>query len=391
MKIVGVIPAKGNSSRTVNKNRQTILNVPLFLWAANNLNRILDKSDIYIDSDSKEILKLAKYYGFSIIERPFELATNSTNGNELLQWEASNVKADIYIQHLPPMVFLKKETLIKGIDLILKDGYHSAFGVVKEQLYLWNDKGPLYDLYNIPNSFTLQKTIIEGMGIYFTTRDFLNNFGLRINQESAIIELDKYEAIDIDYPEDLEFARSVAKGLGYNSDYTNGIDRLFSKKNIKLLILDVDGVMTDGGMYYSSTNSQYKKFNTKDGLAIRKIKEDTNINIAFLSSGENLEIIQDRAKTLNVQMVYVGNSKKELILEKWIKELGITFEEVAYIGDDINDFNAMKLCGLKVCPQDAVDEIKNISDIILQNNGGQGCVREFIDKFLISTKKGNKC
>ena len=118
MKIVGIIPAKGSSSRTINKNRQKVLNVPLFLWAANNLNRVLDRSDIYIDSDSKEILSLAKYYGFSIIERPSNLATNATNGNELLQWEASNVKADLYIQHLPPMIFLKKDTLKKGMDKV---------------------------------------------------------------------------------------------------------------------------------------------------------------------------------------------------------------------------------------------------------------------------------
>lgn len=381
MKIVGVIPAKGNSSRTINKNRQNVLNVPLFLWAANNLNRILDRSDIYIDSDSREILNIAKYYGFSIIERPSNLATNATNGNELLQWEASNVKADLYIQHLPPMIFLKKDTLQNGIDKIVKEGYHSAFGARKEQMYLWDDKGPLYDLNNLPNSFTLKETIIEGMGLYFTTRKFLDKFGLRVNHESALIELDKYEAIDIDYPEDLEFARCVAKGLGTHSDYTDAIEKFYPKKIIKLLVLDVDGVMTDGGMYYSD-NNQYKKFNTKDGLAIKKITSSTDINVAFLSSGSDLKLVQERAKTLNVDMVYVGYENKEKILQKWLNELKITYEEVAYIGDDVNDYGAMKLCGLKVCPQDAVEEIKNISDIVLKNIGGHGCVREFIDMYL---------
>lgn len=381
MKIVGVIPAKGSSSRTVNKNRQNVLNVPLFLWAANNLNRILDRSDIYIDSDSKEILSLAKYYGFSIIERPSNLATNATNGNELLQWEASNIKADLYIQHLPPMIFLKKDTLQKGIDKVTKEGYHSAFGARKEQIYLWNDEGPLYDLVNLPNSFTLRETIIEGMGLYFTTRDFLDKSGLRVNHESALIELDKYEAIDIDYPEDLEFARCVAKGLGAHSNYTNAIEKFYPRKNIKLLILDVDGVMTDGGMYYSDKD-QYKKFNTKDGLAIKKITSSSNIKVAFLSSGNNLRIIQERAKTLNVDMIYVGFENKEVILQKWINDLKITYDEVAYIGDDINDYNAMKLCGLKACPQDAVEKIKDISDIVLKNIGGRGCVREFIDIYL---------
>ena len=106
MKIVGFIPAKGSSTRTPAKNMQKVLGVPLFLWAANNLNKVLDKQDIYIDSDSEEILAIAKKHGFNTIKRPIELATNATDGNQLLQWQAKNVDADIYIQHLPPMIFL---------------------------------------------------------------------------------------------------------------------------------------------------------------------------------------------------------------------------------------------------------------------------------------------
>lgn len=382
MKIVAFIPAKGSSSRIESKNRQKIFGVPLFLWAANNLNRVLDKQDIYIDSECDEILNTAKTFGFNTIKRPKKLASNQTNGNELLLWQASNVKADIYIQHLPPMIFLKKETIEKGLDAILKNGFKSAFGARKEHLYLWNNESPKYDLRNLPNSFTLPETIIEGMGFYISTKEHLDKTGLRIDEQAFMIELDKYEAIDIDYPQDLEFARIVAKGLGFNSLYTNGIEKIRKKRKIKLLVLDVDGVMSDGGMYYTSDGKEIKKFNTKDGLAIKNLIENSKIEVAFLSSGMDDKIISHRASMLGVKRVYVGSEKKELILSKWIKELNLEAKDIAYVGDDINDLNAMKLCGLKACPSDASDEIKNIADVLLSKKGGEACVREFVDEFL---------
>lgn len=382
MKIVGFIPAKGSSTRTPAKNMQKVLGVPLFLWAANNLNKVLDKQDIYIDSDSEEILAIAKKHGFNTIKRPVELATNATDGNQLLQWQAKNVDADIYIQHLPPMIFLRESTIRNGLDFVVNKGCSSAFAVMKEQLYLWTENGPTYDLNNLPNSFTLPTTIVETMGFYVTTKEHLKRTGLRIDANSAMIQIDKFEAIDIDYPEDLEFARAVAKGLNMDSEYTQGIYTFYRDCRIKLIVLDVDGVMTDGGMYYSEQGDEFKKFNTKDGMAIKRaIKE--GYKIAFLSSGQNTNLIHNRAKLLGVEYVYAGYENKKQILHNWLQELNISFEEVAYIGDDINDIDVMIECRLKACPNDAIPKVKNVVDIILQNKGGNACVREFIDTYIL--------
>jgi len=382
MRIVGCIPAKGSSTRTPSKNLQEVLGVPLFLWAANNLNRVLPKKDIYIDSDSDDILELAQKHGFNTIKRPDELATNATDGNQLMMWQAKNVDADIFIQHLPPMLFLKEETLRKGIDLIIEKNYDSAFAVMKEQLYLWDDNGPKYDLKNLPNSFTLPTTTIETMGLYITTKKSLLESELRVGNKTSMIEIDKYEAIDIDYPTDLEFARVVSKGLGFNSEYTKGISSFYKYKNIKLIIIDIDGVMTDGGMYYTENGDEMKKFNTKDGMAIKNIIKN-GMQIGFLSSGKNINIIQNRADLLGVQNVYAGYEKKTKILDEWIDKLNISYEQVAYIGDDINDIDAMSKCKIKACPNDAVSSIKDIVDIVLSRNGGEACVREFIDKYIV--------
>ncbi|MGB0933760.1 MAG: KdsC family phosphatase [Lishizhenia sp.] len=153
-------------------------------------------------------------------------------------------------------------------------------------------------------------------------------------------------------------------------------------KNIKLLILDVDGVMTDGGMYFTEAGDQFKKYNTKDGMAIIHLtKKDFQVGI--ISSGFKTEMVKARADLLGIQHFYVGRGKKIDVLNNWCEELNISLSEVAMIGDDINDLEVMQAIGVSACPNDAVEKIKNTARIILNKKGGEGCVREFIDNYLL--------
>jgi 3-deoxy-D-manno-octulosonate 8-phosphate phosphatase (KDO 8-P phosphatase) len=152
-------------------------------------------------------------------------------------------------------------------------------------------------------------------------------------------------------------------------------------KNIKLLVIDIDGVLTDGGMYYTESGDELKKFNTKDGLAIKRLVKN-GMQVAFLSNGKNSALIQSRAKLLGVQKIYVGFEEKEKILDKWVKELKLTYKNVAYVGDDVNDMKVISKAGFSACPADAIDVIKQKATIILTRNGGDACVREMIDNYL---------
>ena len=153
-------------------------------------------------------------------------------------------------------------------------------------------------------------------------------------------------------------------------------------KNIKFLVLDVDGVLTDGGMYYSNSGDEFKKFNTKDGMGI-KLAIKQGIKIAFLSNGKNTALISNRAALLGVEYVYVGFDNKMKVLKEWMNELKLEFSDIAYIGDDINDAEVISHVGLSACPADAVKSIKEKVNIILTIKGGEGCVREFIDNYLL--------
>lgn len=156
---------------------------------------------------------------------------------------------------------------------------------------------------------------------------------------------------------------------------------------IKLLVIDVDGVMTDGGMYFSESGDQYKKFNTKDGMAIIHLTK-SNFQVAIISSGFKGEAVSKRAEMLGIQNCTVSRTPKIETLSRLCEEQGIGLENVAMIGDDINDLEVMQQIGLSACPRDAVNRIKKNSTIILNKNGGEGCVREFIDEYLLETSIG---
>lgn len=152
-------------------------------------------------------------------------------------------------------------------------------------------------------------------------------------------------------------------------------------KDIKFLILDVDGVMTDGGMYWTESGDQIKKFNTKDGLGIIGLRKK-GFHVGIISSGYTENMVQKRAELLGISKCYVGQNPKLVVLKEWCAELGIDLKQVAVIGDDLNDLEVMQQVGLSACPADAVNEIKSVCHIILTSKGGDGCIREFIDAYL---------
>lgn len=151
---------------------------------------------------------------------------------------------------------------------------------------------------------------------------------------------------------------------------------------IKLLILDVDGVLTDGGMYASENGDQFKKYNTKDGMAIIHLTKN-NFQVGIISSGFKGEAVKARAELLGIQHFYLGRDKKMGVLQEFCTKLEIDLKNVAIIGDDINDLEVIQNVGFSACPSDAVNRIKSNVDIVLTNKGGHGCVREFVDEWLL--------
>ena len=148
-------------------------------------------------------------------------------------------------------------------------------------------------------------------------------------------------------------------------------------KEIKFIFLDVDGVMSEGGMFYTEKGDEFKRFDTKDGMAIKKAQE-AGIEFGIISSGYKAEIINHRASMFGIEHVYVGREKKEKIAGEWLKDTGLSWSQCGYIGDDINDKEMMQRVAISAAPSNAVSSIKSIASFVLHKKGGFGCVREFI-------------
>ncbi|HKL02616.1 MAG TPA: HAD-IIIA family hydrolase [Cryomorphaceae bacterium] len=185
---------------------------------------------------------------------------------------------------------------------------------------------------------------------------------------------------------DPESLWDLVNELGVPFETLNTVDlekreAILHGSDLKLIVLDVDGVFTDGGLFYSSSGEELKKFNVKDGMAITQaIKK--GVQFGIISAASRSEVVEIRAQILGIQNVYVGKKPKIEVLESWLYKMGLGFENVAYLGDDVNDVDILKKVGVAACPSDAVLKVKNAAHIVLQNKGGCGCIREFVESYV---------
>ena len=151
-------------------------------------------------------------------------------------------------------------------------------------------------------------------------------------------------------------------------------------KKIRALILDVDGVLTDGGMYYGPGGEGLKRFNVKDGMGLRLVIE-AGIAVALIS-GENSEILRRRAEKLKIADIFVGIEDKLRTMETFLASMKIGTDEAAYVGDDVNDLEAMKKAALPIAVADAVPEVRKAAKWVTSRKGGEAAVREVCDALL---------
>lgn len=156
-------------------------------------------------------------------------------------------------------------------------------------------------------------------------------------------------------------------------------------EHIKLLVMDVDGTITDSGMYYTLNGEEFKRFSTRDGMAVNLLRK-SGIECAILTS-ENSQIAINRAKKLEIKNCIVGSRNKSQSFKDLIYELNLEPNQVAYIGDDVNDYHVMKLAGFSACPNDATESIKTVANYICNSNGGYGAVRELAELILTTQNK----
>jgi 3-deoxy-D-manno-octulosonate 8-phosphate phosphatase (KDO 8-P phosphatase) len=157
-------------------------------------------------------------------------------------------------------------------------------------------------------------------------------------------------------------------------------------KQIKMVLLDVDGTMTDGGIYVNMDGSQFKRFHAHDGEGIRRAQEAGIVVGIISAAGLAKDIIESRAKMLGIKWVHAQRSSKIEVAQSWANELGLNSKQIAFMGEDSIDLEVMNLCGVPAAPSNAHHSIENCIDFKTIKPGGFGAVREFLDLLLESQK-----
>ena len=380
--VTAFIPVRGGSKSIPLKNIREFCGKPLVYWNISALQAagLVDK--IVVATDSDDIEATVRSFGFDKVEiyrRSAENAsdTASTESVMLEYIEAANLSEEtvfMLVQATSPLT--QTIHFQEALQLYSEGNYDSLLTCVVNKRFFWNKNGTPrnYDYMNRPRRQNFDGELMENGAFYINTVKNILQSGNRLSGKIGIYEMPEYTAIEIDEPDDWTMLENLMR---------KHVLKTQPVTKVKLFLTDVDGVLTDGGMYYSETGDELKKFNTRDGMGFHLLRE-AGIKSGIITT-ENTQIVERRAAKLKVDYVYQGKNtggKLQTAMEICRKE-GITLAEAAYIGDDINCYDLLCNVGMAACPADAVEKIKTIPNIkILRKKGGEGVVREFIEIIL---------
>ena len=382
--VIAFIPVRGGSKSIPLKNIKLFCGKPLVCWSIEALENCPQVDRIVVATDSDEIEKEISRYQYAktyIYRRSPENATDSSSTESVMieYISAAELNLDevfMLVQATSPLT--QSEHFSDAISMFFEEKYDSILTCVRNYRFFWNENGTSknYDFLNRPRRQDFSGELMENGAFYINTVKGILANNNRLGGKIGIYEMPEYTAIEIDEPDDWILLENLMKKHMLNKAKTC--------KRIKLFISDVDGTLTDGGMYYSETGDEQKKFNTRDGMGFQLLRE-AGIKTGIITS-EHTKLVSNRAVKLKIDFLYQGyvaDGKLECVKEI-CNNLGIGLDEVAYIGDDINCYNLLVSVGIKACPHDACEYVKNIPGIyVMKKKGGEGCVREFID-FILS-------
>ncbi|WP_278365339.1 acylneuraminate cytidylyltransferase [Phocaeicola barnesiae] len=386
MKTIAFIPVRGGSKSIPLKNIKPFCGKPLVCWNIEALEGcdLVDEIIVATDSDTiEETVSTQSYKKTKIYRRSAENACD-TASTESVMLEYINYthlpQEDIFmlVQATSPLT----ETLhfTEALGIYQKGQYDSMLTCVRNYRFFWNEDGTSknYDYMNRPRRQNFKGELMENGAFYINTVSNILRTGNRLSGKIGIYEMPEYTATEIDEPDDWIILENLMR--------KHVLSQHTSPTQIKLFLSDVDGTLTDGGMYYSEKGDELKKFNTRDGMGFQLLRE-AGIKTGIITS-ENTEIVTNRAKKLKIDFLVQGkrDGGKLAAAQEICSQLGITLNEVAYIGDDINCRELLEAVKIAACPSDANTIIKNITSINVMNlKGGEGCVREFCEIIINKT------
>ena len=381
-KVIAFIPVRGGSKSIPLKNIKPLCGKPLVSWNIEALEACPEVDEVIVATDSDDIwntVESRNYKKTKLYRRSAQNAsdTASTESVMLEYIEYAKLAKDevfMLVQATSPLT--ESVHFSEALQTYGEGKYDSMLTCVRNYRFFWNEDGSSmnYDYMKRPRRQNFSGMLMENGAFYINTVGSILSNGNRLGGKIGIYEMPEYTATEIDEPDDWMILEKLMRK--YKSEFQKQAD----KPTIKLFVSDIDGTLTDGGMYYSENGDELKKFNTRDGMGFGMLR-DACIKTAIVTS-EDRELNRRRAEKMKIDYLVQGKREggKVAAVTEIVNELGITMEEVAYIGDDVNCVDLLTTVGYAACPSDACNKVKEIPGIaVMTKKGGEGCVREFVD------------
>jgi N-acylneuraminate cytidylyltransferase len=336
---------------------------------------------IVVATDCQEIITCVNDFGFSKVEIYHRSSNNardtSSTEDVILEYLHS---AQLAQDHLLMLVqatnpFSSSEHFDGAVAQYQESEIDSLLSCCRVKRFLWSEDGqPInYQYQQRPRRQDFAGSMMENGAFYLSAVKGIMDSHNRLNGKVGIYEMPDYSVLELDEEDDW------LQGEYLMTKYVLPIPEW---SNIRLFLSDVDGVLTDAGMYYTEHGDELKKFNTYDGMGF-KLLQEKGVKVGILTK-EDRELNRRRARKLGLDFDFHGVNHKLDLVQKLCTELEITLDQVAYVGDDVNDKALLNAVGLAACPSNAHKSIKSIAGIIqLSRAGGTGAIRELVETYLV--------
>ncbi|MFY0600328.1 MAG: acylneuraminate cytidylyltransferase [Cyclobacteriaceae bacterium] len=383
-KVVAFIPARGGSKSIPGKNIKILNGQPLIYWVIQSLIQCESIDEVWVSTDSDEIknsVNLLRLSSVHIFDRGVEFSSDTASTEDaMLEFiEARSLSNEILVLVQATSPFTESHHFEEALRMFDDKNVDSLLTATRTKRFYWdlNNDPVNYSFKSRPRRQDFEGMFIENGAFYINSCSNIISNKNRLSGTIGIYEMPEYTSLEIDEEMDWFLAEQLMIRHKLRPTFTR-------KQGIKLFVTDVDGVLTDSGMYYSENGDELKKFNTRDGMGFELLRKE-GIKTAIVTS-EDTRIVSNRATKLKVDYLFQGkmHSGKLDAIKKICEKEGIQLNEVAYIGDDINCKEALLGVGLSACPNDADSEIRDLSNVhVLPINGGCGVVRHFIDNYIL--------
>lgn len=390
--VIAVIPARGGSKGIPRKNLLPLLGHPLLAWSIFAAQAAHCVSRVFVTTDDDEIAQVALDYGAEVIIRPAELSHDTASSEVALLHALEHIQRDlglapellVFLQPTSPIRF--GEDIDGAVSRLVSEESDSCFTACPEHFtgrWTRDAEGSYLPENFEPGARPMRQQYaiqyLENGSIYVMKTHVLRDLHSRMGGRITVHPVNALKSLQLDELSEVPLIEASMAALSMRPPLSNALARL---RRIKLLVLDFDGVFTDNYVYVGDDGRESVRCSRADSLGLAQLRS-SELELMVLST-ETSSVVQQRCHKLGLTCIS-GSADKLSTLRQVLQEQGYEADEVAYMGNDLNDMQCIAFAGLAIAPADAHPEILRHADLVTPQRGGQGAIRQVADWYLDAT------